>query len=281
MRDDGRPRARRRGRHHPEIEPHQVARCGGQQVARVGVGVKVAVGEELAEGALDAHFDEVDDRQAQARHRGVIRELDAVDPLEGENTAPGCAPDDARHPHPGGAGVQRRKRFRSAPLLHVVELPEERGREFVHQGRHRLRDDDVGQGGQGGDAGVEGGCQGAEERHVDRERGRDAGALHLDRHLFPRRPQRRFVHLAQGRGRDGLGGEGGVDRVDRRPELRLDDCAREGGGEGRGPVLQGGEGGQVGGRQEVGAGREDLADLGRGEEGRVEIGDPHPEKTSP
>ena len=91
----------------------------------------------------------------------------------------------------------------------------------------------------------------------------DAGAAHFDRHLVAR-VKPRAVHLRDRGSRDRLGIEAGEQRVDRRPELRLDGRLCGPGRQGRDLVLQARKLGDEVVGQQVRPRAERLAELDEG-----------------
>mmetsp|Transcript_15577 Transcript_15577/g.44183 ORF Transcript_15577/g.44183 Transcript_15577/m.44183 type:complete len:704 (-) Transcript_15577:2-2113(-) len=263
--DDGVASVLRRFRHHPKVQVAQVAPPGGQQVAGMGVGVEVPVLEQLPQGALDPDVHKGDDFQARRPHGLVVRQLHPVHPLHRQHPAAAPLPHDFRHAHARDVPVQLRELLRALALLEVVQLAEEAPGELVHERHQPLRE--------GGDA-VHEHHEPPQEEHVEGDGPADAGPLHLDGHLLPRGRQPPFVHLPQARRRHRLFAQLGEDLSHRPPQLLLYQSVRHGSGERGEPVLQRGQGLEVGAGQQVRPGAQGLAHF---HEGRAEAREDPPE----
>ena len=252
MHDDGVARARRRFRHHAEVDESQAAVRRAQKVARVRVCVEKASLQQLAQRAADADVDQAHHVQAARRERRGVAELDAVHPLHRHHAAAARAPMHRRHQHVRRVAVQRGEALRAAALRHVVQLAEHLGREGVHSR---------------GQAGVEprdGAVQqrrpGAHDEEVQTHGSCGAGALHLDGHRFAVE-QLAPVHLAQRGCSHWLGRYAPVHPLQRHAQLCLDQREGFGVGEARQRVLQLRKLRQKGGRHQVRPRAQRLAQL--------------------
>jgi hypothetical protein len=115
--------------HHPEVEVHELAVGGGQQVSAVRVGVEEALFQHLLEGALDhgAHELRLD---VLAQEGG--REALPIDPLHYQQLALAVAPVDARHVHRRVVPVQIGKTLGIPGLLQIVYLLVDELSELLH-----------------------------------------------------------------------------------------------------------------------------------------------------
>jgi hypothetical protein len=235
------------------------------------VRVEEAALQHLLQGAADADVDEGEvgrtvERGGRARaafshpdHIARRPQAHAVHPVHDEH-APGAQGRD----HGGDVDavegtVERAKPFSVRALDPIIQLPKQGPRPLVHE-RGQIRVDPA--------HGPRGAGGGAQEKRVARERGRDAGALHLDRDFnsLPAtvfRAQSAPVNLAQRRGRDGGRREGrkhDVRRLD--PQLDRDDRARLVVVKRGHLVLQRLQRAHKRGGEEVGAGAQRLPDFG-------------------
>jgi hypothetical protein len=117
--------------HHTEVEVHELAVGGGQQVSAVRVGVEEALFQHLLEGALDhgAHELRLD---VLAQEGG--REALPIDPLHYQQLALAVAPVDARHVHRRVVPVQIGKTLGIPGLLQIVYLLVDELSKLLHNG---------------------------------------------------------------------------------------------------------------------------------------------------
>lgn len=72
----------------------------------VGVCMEIAVLQQLAQGALDAHVHKINDVQSGRGHGSLVGQLHAVHPLHAQHPPRCVRPDDARRADAGNAAVQ-------------------------------------------------------------------------------------------------------------------------------------------------------------------------------
>ena len=244
---------RRDRRHHAQVEQRQAAVVGEHQVAGVRVGVQHAVVEhqlEVAAEQLLDHRARVDVQQAQRPHVG---HLAALDPLHGEHPRRRVVEDGLRHHEQVVALGQVPELQQVAGLAAVVQLAGERPAELLEQ----LLEAEAPA---GGGVLVREPGQPGEGLHVVPGDLAGVGALDLD-HDLPPAGQGGAVDLAEGGRGQRLALELREQVPDLSTELRLDDLLDLLVGERLGAVLEPGQRGRVDRRQQVEAGREQLAEL--------------------
>ena len=240
--------------------------------------------EKLHHVAVQQRLHQLGPHRAAGGIRGDLRELTPRHPLLRQHAPPGKAAEDVRNLD-GAADHLRSRHIRLEPrrvvrLQPVVELLHEPFRGDVQdgdetlRGLHHLLEERVVTGGDSR-GGLE---EGPDDEQVQGDDGEDIRPLHLDgddaapsvgfRLVHARRvqPQRRLIHLPDGRGGDRLRERGrGVleDVVERHPvaQARLDRRPRLVASEGRNLIEQLLELVQVGLGQEIGTDRDRLPNL--------------------
>jgi hypothetical protein len=79
--------------HHAEIDVGQATIGQGEQVARMGIRVEKAVFQQLLEGSNHPDTHQLFHLQVGCSNALHIRQLDAVDPLQGQNPAGAVSPE--------------------------------------------------------------------------------------------------------------------------------------------------------------------------------------------
>jgi hypothetical protein len=189
-----------------------------------------------------------------------VAELGALDPLEGEHALARVCPVDLGDGDLLGALEDAAEDVGVPGLGAVVELAGDGASELVDEldGVDEL---------QLADAALDDAGDASEQLDVGLDLTAGVGTLHLDGHLAAG-VQLGEVHLADGRGGDGLGVELGEQLVDGALQLSADDLLDLLVGKGRDGVLEEAELGDHLGRDHVRADGEQLAEL---DEGRAEL----------
>ena len=218
--------------HHAKVEIGQPAIGHGQQVAGVGVGVEEAMLQQLPEGALHPHIDQVGGVDAQALELVDIGQLGALNPLHGQYPAGRVVGINFGHVDVGDVAVEVGKPLGILALVGVVHLLKDALAKFVHDGDQvaaNLADAIGGKTGQTpNDVEIEGNALG------------QTGTLHLNGDGFAT-VQPAFVHLTQGGSGHGAGGNFSVDLIGGRTQLFFDKAVGDFVGKGRNLILEGGQ----------------------------------------
>ena len=239
--------------HDAEVDGDEVAGGIDEQISRVQIGVKEAVAKHLVEDRAGRLFDNRVEVVAGGDQRLALVDGDALDAFEGQHAAGGAPPIDLGNAEALVSGkilAQLRGRRRLEAQVHL-------DRHRLGQRPHHLdrpqppprRLQTLDQPGQP-----------VEEVEVAGEGLRDARAQHLDRHLAALAGGGK-VDLGDRGGGDGLVVEAAEQRIDRRAELVLDGGAGLRRGKRRQPVLEVREVARHGLADQVGAGRQRLAEF--------------------
>ncbi|CAA9316599.1 MAG: hypothetical protein AVDCRST_MAG11-1804, partial [uncultured Gemmatimonadaceae bacterium] len=253
------PGLERHAHHHPEVEQHEPAVGGDEQVARVRVGVEQPVDEHH----LHVHLHHLP-HDARGGHaplaRPLLQRVDAppLDELHHEHAAPRHRRLDARHHEPRVAGEVRADLLRVRRLGLVVHLVGDALGELVD---HRADAAHV-HAERPGDARLHDAEDAARRDEVLPHELLHARAQHLHRDVAP--PVARAVHLAQRRRRDRLGVEP-LEQRGRGLAVALADHPLHRRQRHRGHAVgEGAERGEVGLGDDVGARGEHLRELHEG-----------------
>ena len=199
--------------HHAEVEVGQATVREGQQVARVGVGVKKAVLQQLLQAAVNTDIHHFVGVNADATHGLEVGEFYPLDPLHGEHPAAGGLVIDAGDGDAGVVGVQGCETFGVGRLIAVVHLLEHPLAQLIDQG-HQVAADQA-------HVLVQPGGDVAHDVEIERDLFAQPRSLHLDRNLLTAL-EHPFVHLAEGGGGDRFGIELFIDLQHRGTEVILD-----------------------------------------------------------
>ncbi len=231
-----------------------------QDVRRVRVAVEEAVAEDHRQPGLGDHVGEPVALLHRPDLEVEIGELDAGEVLEREHALARVAPVGARHRHVRVAGEVAMEGLGVAALLAVVELLADRARELVDE---LARVDEV----ERAHAFAHEPRGLLEQLDVALDLARRVGPLHLDDDLAPVRKHRPVYLPDRGR-RERLAVELEEEALDRLAQVLADHPLDVGEGEGADVVLERAQLGDDVRRDDVGSGREQLAEL---DEGRAEL----------
>ena len=126
--------------HHAEIEVAEPAVLQGEQIARMRVGVKEPVLQQLLEAAAHPHFHHVVGINAELLDGLEVGELHPVDPLHGQHPSAGGIPVDGGDGDPGVVAVEVAEFLSVARFIEVVHLLEHAAAQFIDQGHEIAAD---------------------------------------------------------------------------------------------------------------------------------------------
>jgi hypothetical protein len=242
--------------HHPQVEDGDVRAVGEEDVAGMGIGVEEPVDEDLLHVGLEELLGQIRPVDLEPGERADRGDLAPADVVHGQHARRRVVLDGERDDDPLELGQVAAERHEVLRLEPVVQLAREALPELIEDRLEPVVAADLG-------VGVEELGDRRQRLDVLGDALPDAGPLHLHRHLAAV-AEPRAMHLAE-RGR-GQRGRVELREALREPdtELARDDLLDLGERKRRDVVLEAAQRLDVRGGQDVGARREELAELDEG-----------------